>query len=350
MQWQSVNGKIVGTSYRMYSLKIILTCVVVLDEAHKYLINSDTARLTQSISSIIRLQRHLATRVIIATQVGHHRPIVTRSPCSPHVQEPTVIPSTMLDLASFIICHRFTSPSWCRHLARHVSAGDNAETAQWFQDVMLLATGQCVVFSPSALVMSSNDSSVRLLGRDYLKLRVRPRLTLDGGTSLLAVGRTPPSIDCKAPIVDTPLTSASNYPPARQMPPPTHAAHAITSVVPHSEDSGTSFVSAEQASTNGPRAVPAHLKYLIGWLQRNGGANAPLNLSDAMSKLFWIGKKVYGTKKQWWNLMLEEAEAEGLVEITNLNVTNLNVKKKELKALGKERTIRLVYPGPFIWM
>ena len=348
------------------SLRIILICVVVLDEAHKYLINSDTARLTQSISSIIRLQRHLATRVIIATQVGHHHPIVTCSPCSPHVQEPTVIPSTMLDLASFIICHRFTSPSWCRHLAQHVSAGDNAETAQWFQDVMLLATGQCVVFSPSALVMTSNDSSVRLLGRDYLKLRVRPRLTQDGGTSLLAVGRTPPIIDCNTPIVDTPLTPASNYLPAqpsytaRQAPQPTHApstsalrdtvnAHTIPSIVPHSEDSGTSFVSADEpASTNGPRAVPAHLKYLIGWLQRNGGANTPLSLSDAMSKLFWIGKKVYGsdgTKRQWWNLMLEEAKAEGLIE-----VANLNVKKKELKALGKERTIRLLHPGPYNWM
>lgn len=75
MQWQSVNGKLVGTSYRMHSLKIILTCIVVLDEAHKYLINSDTARLTQSISTIIRMQRHLATRIIIATQVGHHCPI-----------------------------------------------------------------------------------------------------------------------------------------------------------------------------------------------------------------------------------------------------------------------------------
>ena len=85
MQWQSVNGKIVGVSYRMYSPRIILTCIVVLDEAHKYLTNSDTARLTQSILSIIRLQRHLATRIIIATQVGHHRPIVTRSPRSLHV-------------------------------------------------------------------------------------------------------------------------------------------------------------------------------------------------------------------------------------------------------------------------
>ena len=365
MQWQSVNGKIIGVSYRMCSLRIILTCVVVLDEAHKYLINSDTARLTRSISSIIRLQRHLATRVIIATQVGHHRPAVTRLPCSSHVQEPTVIPSTILDLASFIVCHRFTSPSWCRHLARHVSAGDNAETAQWFQDVMLLATGQCVVFSPSSLVMTSNDSSVRLLGKGYLKLRVRPRLTLDGGTSLLAVGRTLPSIDCKAPIVDVdmPLTPASNHftaqrelsYTARQAPQPTHApsilrdranSQTIPSIIPHTEDSGTSFVSADKpVSINGPRAAPAHLKHLIGWLQRNGGANTPLNLSDAMTKLFWIGKKIYGNKKQWWNSMLEEAEAEGLVE-----VTNLNVKKKELKALGKERTIRLLQPGPFIWM
>jgi hypothetical protein len=207
----------------------------------------------------------------------------------------------------------------------------------------------------------NNDGSVRLLSRGYLKLRVRPRLTLDGGASLLAVGRTLPTIDCEAPIVDTPLTPASNYLPAqqelsytaRQEPLPlsisvlrdTANAHAIPSVVPRSEDSGTSFVSADDpASTNGPRAVPAHLKYLIGWLQRNGGANTTLNLNDAMFKLFWIDKKVYGAKKQWWNLMLEEAEAEGLV-----NVTNLNVKKKELKALGKERTIRLLHPGPFIW-
>ena len=88
-----------------------------------------------------------------------------------------------------------------------------------------------------------------------------------------------------------------------------------------------------------------HLKHLIGWLQRNGDVNTPLNLNDAASKLFWIGKKVYGANKQWWNLMLEEAKGEGLIE-----VTNLNLKKKELKALSKERTIRLLHPGPFIWI
>jgi len=222
---------------------------------------------------------------------------------------------------------------------------------------MLLATGQCVVFSPSALVMTSDDSSVRLLGRDYLKLRVRPRLTLDGGASLLAVGRTLPSIDKETPIVDTTLTPASNCLPSREGPLPTHApsisvprdtanAHAIPSVVPRSADSGTSSVSTDEpGSTNGPRAVPAHLKHLIGWLQRNGGAKTPLNLNDAASKLFWIGKEVYGANKKWWKQMLKEAEAEGLIEVMNLNVKN-----KKLKALGKERTIRLLHPGPFIWI
>jgi len=113
-QWQTLCGKL-----------------VVLDEAHKYLVNSDSARLTQSISNIIRLQRHLATRVIIATQ------------------EPTVIPATILDLSSTIICHRFSSPAWCTHLARHVST--SSESADWYQQVMLLGTGEALVFFPRCL-------------------------------------------------------------------------------------------------------------------------------------------------------------------------------------------------------
>ena len=270
----------------------------------------------------------------------------------------------MLDLASFIVCHRFTSPSWCSHLARHVSAGDNAETAQWFQDVMLLATGQCVVFSPSALVMASNDSSVRLLGRDYLKLRVRPRLTLDGGTSLLAVGRTLPSTGSNVPIAETPSAPASNYLPAQrepsykalQAPQPTRApstsvlrntanTHPIPSIVSRREDAGPSFVSAAKpAPTVGPRSVPAHFKHIIGWLECKGNVNTPLRLSEAKSSLKKIGKKVYG-KEEWFSLMIREAAAQGLIEVTNLNVA-----KKKLKAQGEERTIRLLHKGPFIWM
>ncbi|KAJ7675529.1 hypothetical protein B0H17DRAFT_839004, partial [Mycena rosella] len=160
--WQTVHGKI-----------------VVLDEAHKYLVNSDSARLTQSVSNIIRLQRHLATRVIIATQ------------------EPTVIPATILDLASVIICHRFSSPAWCAHLARHVSAG--SESAGWYEQVMLLSAGDALVFSPAAAITADERGGVVLLGRNHLKLRVRPRLTFDGGVSLLAVGRSLPVLAVQLP-------------------------------------------------------------------------------------------------------------------------------------------------------
>ncbi|KAJ6577847.1 hypothetical protein B0H19DRAFT_1253149 [Mycena capillaripes] len=154
-QWQTFCGKL-----------------VVLDEAHKYLVNNDSARLAQSISNIIRLQRHLATRVIIATQ------------------EPTIIPATILDLASIIICHRFSSPAWCTHLARHVSA--SSESADWYRQVMLLGTGEALVFSPAAVIAADEHGGVVHLGGEHIKLRVRPRLTLDGGASLLAVSRSLP--------------------------------------------------------------------------------------------------------------------------------------------------------------
>ncbi|KAH7104077.1 P-loop containing nucleoside triphosphate hydrolase protein [Auriculariales sp. MPI-PUGE-AT-0066] len=136
--------------------------IVVLDEAHKYLTNSESSRLNRSIATIIRQQRHLATRVIIATQ------------------EPTVVPATVLDLSSFIVCHRFSSPSWCSHLSRHVSTGNNV----WFQDVMNLATGDAIVFSPTARV----TEALTPLGTEAMYISIRPRLTSDGGASVLAVG------------------------------------------------------------------------------------------------------------------------------------------------------------------
>ncbi|KAF7350680.1 p-loop containing nucleoside triphosphate hydrolase protein [Mycena sanguinolenta] len=173
IQWQTTCGKL-----------------VVLDEAHKYLTNSDSARLTQSVSNIIRLQRHLAARVIIATQ------------------EPTVVPPTILDLASTIMCHRFSSPAWCAHLARHVSAGTGSDSASWYEQVMSLPTGDALVFSPAAVITADERGGVSVLGRDHLKLRVRPRLTLDGGASQLAVGRSLPSASSSS-VTASPLMRTS---------------------------------------------------------------------------------------------------------------------------------------------
>ncbi|EIM91961.1 uncharacterized protein STEHIDRAFT_46238 [Stereum hirsutum FP-91666 SS1] len=83
-------GKLIGTVYHVH-------CHYLSD-------TSASARFTDSLLTTIRQQRHLNTRVLISTQ------------------EPTVVPSKFLELSSFIITHRFSSPKWLRHLSAHVSA------------------------------------------------------------------------------------------------------------------------------------------------------------------------------------------------------------------------------------
>jgi len=156
--------------------------IIVLDEAHKYLSNSDNARLTKTLCSLIRQQRHLGVRIIVSTQ------------------EPTVVPATILDLTSYIICHRFSSPSWCSHLKQHVSL-DIAHTQQapWIEEVMQLHAGEALVFSPNAVAVRTGSSSdaadeVARLGTGYLKILTRPRITLDGGFSIMAVDPDHPDV------------------------------------------------------------------------------------------------------------------------------------------------------------
>ncbi|KAJ7817960.1 hypothetical protein B0H13DRAFT_1739258 [Mycena leptocephala] len=327
-QWKTVCGKL-----------------VVLDEAHKYLVNSETARLTQSISNTIRLQRHLATRVIIATQ------------------EPTVIPATILDLASIIICHRFSSPAWCSHLARHVSA--STESANWYQQVMLLATGEALVFSPAAVITADESGAVGLLGRDHIKLRIRPRLTLDGGVSLLAVGRSLPASSggstASPPSLPTPATTEFDLPVQREAPfryIPTTPSAALNPIVVSatpfappgvqaafatSDPSAAtpSAPSALESTASTPRVYPGSLKHLVGWLMRSGAADAPVKLNDAKSALKSLGLNVKGKS---WTQMLKKAVDAGLIGLINKNVT-----KKELKARGEAKMIYLLHRGPFVY-
>ena len=133
---------------------------------------------TESLLSVIRLQRHLATRVIIATQ------------------EPTISPS-LLDLSSMTIVHRFTSPAWHATLKSHLAAvssegeGSKRGVQDIFQQIVDLNAGQALVFSPSAMLEVDNqddNGSARMLklGIQYIKVLVRQRLTADGGRSILA--------------------------------------------------------------------------------------------------------------------------------------------------------------------
>ncbi|EPE25871.1 P-loop containing nucleoside triphosphate hydrolase [Glarea lozoyensis ATCC 20868] len=161
--------------------------VVALDEAHKYMNKSaEASTLTDTLLATIRLQRHLGTRIIISTQ------------------EPTVSPA-LLDLSSVTIVHRFTSPEWLLSLKGHLagvasklieseeSQNGNAKSElsterKVFTETVKLKVGEALLFSPSAVIGIGDEdgNDLKKLGAGYLKIRVRSRLTTDGGKSVMA--------------------------------------------------------------------------------------------------------------------------------------------------------------------
>lgn len=137
--------------------------------------NSNASALTESLLSIIRQQRHLATRVVIATQ------------------EPTISPK-LLDLTSMTIVHRFSSRVWLTTLKAHLAGASYADDEAIFNAIVALQAGEALLFSPSAImdieVTTDADGSLALkaqkLGKEYIKVGVRKRLTADGGRSMMA--------------------------------------------------------------------------------------------------------------------------------------------------------------------
>lgn len=146
---------------------------------------NDTAEannLTNTLLSSIRLQRHLGTRVFISTQ------------------EPTISPK-LLDLCSITIVHRFQSPDWLNCLRSHLAALDHdseagqskANSQAILNEIVKLRVGEALLFAPTAIVGVEKDAEksaggvqVKRLGVQYLKIKVRSRVTSDGGKSVLA--------------------------------------------------------------------------------------------------------------------------------------------------------------------
>jgi hypothetical protein len=144
---------------------------------------------TEDLLSIIRQQRHLASRVLIATQ------------------EPTLSP-TLIDLCNVTIVHRFLSPAWFETLKKHlagasdVSAKESSSVADIFRTIVGLHTGEALLFSPTALLeVSTRDHAnpftkltLEQLKDSYIKLRIRKRVTADGGKSIMASDPLPASV------------------------------------------------------------------------------------------------------------------------------------------------------------
>ncbi|KAJ4377270.1 hypothetical protein N0V83_000094 [Neocucurbitaria cava] len=142
--------------------------IIVLDEAHKYMLNVPGAKsLNETLRQTIRLQRHYGARVVISTQ------------------EPTLL-TDLIALCSVTIIHRFSSPQWLSAIRRHIPT-----TAEDLESLMRriesLTTGRAMVYSPSA-VFGCDESGNLITGTSrFVSVNVRKRITSDGGQSVLAV-------------------------------------------------------------------------------------------------------------------------------------------------------------------
>jgi hypothetical protein len=145
---------------------------------------TEANNLTNTLLSSIRLQRHLGTRVFISTQ------------------EPTISPK-LLDLCSITIVHRFSSPDWLRCLRSHLAAldhedednGQRVNVRAVFNKIVRLQVGEALLFAPSAIVGIEkggedgdfiDEIRVKKLGVEYLRIKIRARITADGGKSVFA--------------------------------------------------------------------------------------------------------------------------------------------------------------------
>jgi len=147
--------------------------IIALDEAHKFMNHSSAAdSFTESLLTVIREQRHKGARVLIATQ------------------EPTISPK-LLDLCSMTLVHRFTSPEWMHALQGHLAGAsmvreNNKKDAQdLFREIVNLNVGEHLLFSPSAMLDLIGGKATKL-GLNHVKCKTRPRITTDGGRSIMA--------------------------------------------------------------------------------------------------------------------------------------------------------------------
>ncbi|KAH7394162.1 hypothetical protein DE146DRAFT_634076 [Phaeosphaeria sp. MPI-PUGE-AT-0046c] len=158
--------------------------VVALDEAHNYLLaeNAAAKQFTAKLMKMIREQRHVGARIVIATQ------------------EPS-LDTSLLDLCSITMVHRCTSPAWFEVLKKHVAGlylsgadGGNGEIGggdrksldrALFAQIVALKLGESLLFCPTAAMRTDGEEVQRMLEK-FVTLRTRARLTADGGATRVA--------------------------------------------------------------------------------------------------------------------------------------------------------------------
>ena len=133
-------------------------------------------KLTNSLTSAVRLQRHLACRVVIATQE-------------------LTVSSRLIDLCSMTLIHRFVSPHWLDALNGHLAGIRHAKGENsLLEEIINLNTGEALLFALAAkLAVEERIDEAgktiwksRSLGSAYVRVRIRDRMSSDGERSICA--------------------------------------------------------------------------------------------------------------------------------------------------------------------
>jgi DNA phosphorothioation-dependent restriction protein DptH len=128
--------------------------LVVFDEAHKYIGNPD---LVDGLVSVVREMRHKGTSILVASQ------------------DPPSVPVSLIELSSQIILHRFNSPAWLKHIQKANAA------------LIGLTAEQLAKLKPGEAYIWSSKATDPSYSREAVKVSLRPRVTLHGGSTRTAV-------------------------------------------------------------------------------------------------------------------------------------------------------------------
>ena len=129
--------------------------LVVFDEAHKYIGSPD---LVSGLVEVVREMRHKGTSIMVASQ------------------DPPSVPTSLIELSTQIILHKFNSPAWLKHIQKANAALDALTPAK----LAALGPGEAYAWSSKA----TDD----VFTRGAMKIACRPRVTQHGGGTKTAVG------------------------------------------------------------------------------------------------------------------------------------------------------------------
>ena len=128
--------------------------LVVFDEAHKYIENDD---LVAGLVEVVREMRHKGTSIMVASQ------------------DPPSVPTSLVELSTHIIMHKFNSPAWLKHVQKANSALGELTP----EKMSHLGAGEAYVWASKASDSAFTTGTV--------KIKCRPRVTRHGGGTKTAV-------------------------------------------------------------------------------------------------------------------------------------------------------------------